>query len=211
MTKLHLGCGEKYLDGYCNIDYPPTNHTVQTNTKVDEYANLLEMKKSAGSIHEIRLHHVFEHFDRPTAMALLFSWNNWLSHDGILRIEVPDYFWSGLFSLMPFVPQRKRLIATRHVFGSHEAFWAIHCEGWTKSTLRDALHVAGFKLIKTRRSNWRGTFNLEVIAQKHEAPSTEKLKDFFKLYTLDDSSTELQLLDVWTNNFNKQYSKMTER
>lgn len=66
--KLHLGCGEVYLDGYRNIDYPPSEHTVQTQTKVDEYADILrELVYPRASIEEVRLHHVFEHFTHPGA------------------------------------------------------------------------------------------------------------------------------------------------
>ena len=33
MTRLHLGCGTRYLDGYVNIDYPPSEHTVREFVK----------------------------------------------------------------------------------------------------------------------------------------------------------------------------------
>jgi len=29
--KLHLRCGEKYLEGYQNIDFSSTDHAVQIN------------------------------------------------------------------------------------------------------------------------------------------------------------------------------------
>ena len=60
--KLHLGCGQQYFEGYRNIDFPLTQHTVQTKSVADEHADLTSLRYPAGSIDEIRLHHVFEHF-----------------------------------------------------------------------------------------------------------------------------------------------------
>ena len=89
--KLHLGCGETYLEGYQNIDYLPSKHTVQTKGRADEYADIRELAYAPASVEEIRLHHVFEHFTRPVALALLTAWNAWLEPGGTLRIEVPDF------------------------------------------------------------------------------------------------------------------------
>ena len=210
MKKLHLGCGERYLKGYINIDFPSSEHTVQKKSVADEHHNLLELAYEAGSVDEIRLHHVFEHFDRPTALGLLFAWNTWLKDGGILRIEVPDYFFSGLLSL--FSPLKKmRLVATRHIFGSHEASWAIHAEGWTRTSLRDALKLAGFELVKTRRNYWRGTVNLDVSAKKVSEGDFSKLDKFFSQYLLDQSESELRLKEVWKELFYKQYAKSVKR
>ena len=76
--KLHLGCGQRYLEGYVNIDFPAAEHTVQEQSVADRHADLLCLSYPAGSIDEIRLHHVFEHFDRHTACALMASWQSWL-------------------------------------------------------------------------------------------------------------------------------------
>jgi hypothetical protein len=137
--KLHLGCGERYLQGYLNIDYPGSEHTVQKKSLADQHGDLRELRFITGSIGEVRLHHVFEHFTRPTALGLLAAWSNWLWHNGCFVIEVTDFTASALHAINPFVSARSRRVAIRHLFGSHEAPWAIHCEGWTKETLRDAL------------------------------------------------------------------------
>ena len=80
--KLHLGCGQIYLNGYVNIDYPLTEHTVQQASVADEFCDLTNMHYKAGSIEEVRLHHVFEHFPRAQAIALLASWHSWLQRGG---------------------------------------------------------------------------------------------------------------------------------
>jgi len=80
--KLHLGCGETYLPGYINIDFPPSQHTVQKQPKADLYADIRQLSYPSESVEEIRLHHVFEHFDRPTALRLLIDWYEWLKEGG---------------------------------------------------------------------------------------------------------------------------------
>ena len=72
--KLHLGCGGVYLDGYRNIDLPVDEHGVQDAIRPDVYADITTLEFAPESVSEIRLHHVFEHFDRPTALRLLIDW-----------------------------------------------------------------------------------------------------------------------------------------
>ena len=72
--KYHLGCGETYLDGYCNVDFPPENRTAQKQTRVDLEADLLVMPY--GPCEEIRSSHVFEHFNEA---ALLEWWRGQLA------------------------------------------------------------------------------------------------------------------------------------
>ena len=80
--KLHLGCGHYYLEGYTNVDYPPSEHSVQQSIKADLFCDLATLRYAAGSVDEIRLHHVFEHFPRPAALALLCRWRDWLVPGG---------------------------------------------------------------------------------------------------------------------------------
>jgi len=89
--RIHLGCGEVYLPGYVNIDLPPQHQTVMRKIKADIYADISRFYCVTNSIEEIRLHHVFEHFDRPTALQLLISWYLMLKDLGHLVIETPDF------------------------------------------------------------------------------------------------------------------------
>ena len=89
--KPHLGCGERYINGYINIDFPSESRTVMDTSKADIHTNILELNYSLESIDEIRLHHVFEHFTRPVASALIAGWYSWLKPGGKMHIEVPDF------------------------------------------------------------------------------------------------------------------------
>ncbi|MDH4185908.1 MAG: glycosyltransferase, partial [Nitrospira sp.] len=127
--KLHLGCGEMYLPGYVNIDFHPAQHSIQQISKADMYADITQLRYSDATVDEIRLHHVFEHFERPVALRLLIEWYAWLKEDGTLIIETPD-FHRCVQEYLNSVVFSDRMTILRHLFGSHEAKWAVHCDGW---------------------------------------------------------------------------------
>lgn len=93
--RLHLGCGQQYLQEYVNVDYPLIEHTVQSYSVADVFGDIAKITFMPKTVDEIRLHHVFEHFDRPTAIALLCAWHMWLKPGGLLYIEVPDFLTSA--------------------------------------------------------------------------------------------------------------------
>lgn len=166
MKKLHLGCGQVYLDGYVNVDYPRTEHTVQASLVADEYCNLVELEYPAASIAEIRLHHVFEHFSRPVALAMLCRWTDWLPLGGTLRIETPDLMAAAKALASPFVSYKKKQQISRHLFGSHEAAWAAHWDGWYAEKFRRVLGKLGYVDIRCTCSRWNALHNVDVTAQR---------------------------------------------
>jgi len=158
------------------------------------------------TIQEVRLHHVFEHFDRTVACALVASWNSWLMDNGTLHIEVPDFEKTAKAALSKFKNIDKKKVAIRHLFGSHEAKWAIHAEGYSQWMLEDMLHCFGFKTLKVLKHTWHGTYNLEIIAEKIETVSKDESKKmaekYLKGFLVDDS--EGALLETWIEQFNEQ-------
>jgi predicted SAM-dependent methyltransferase len=210
--KLHLGCGERYLEGYINIDFPPTKHTVQTNTRVDKYADILALRYPTLSVDEIRLHHVFEHFSRPVACALVVSWWSWLKPGGLLHIEVPDFDRTAWAVLNPLSSDHSRHVALRHIFGSQEADWAFHREGWSAGRLRHLLESFGYRIEQTKQNAWQGTYNVEIIANK---TARNMLRDDFEnaarvwlsSFMVDESPTEQRMIAVWMGQYSEQVSR----
>lgn len=139
--RLHLGCGRLYLKGYVNIDYPQTSHTTIT-VKADRYADLRELDYEAGSVDEVRLHHVFEHFSRQWALRLLSKWHRWLKVGGVLVIETPDFDEAVKRYVSASFPYRLKL--QREIFGSQEAHWAYHLDGWGEEKFKFVLEKFGF-------------------------------------------------------------------
>lgn len=209
--KLHLGCGQVYLEGYINIDYPSTEHTVQASSVADKHANLTKLKYKEQSIQEVRLHHVFEHFVRAEAIALVASWNSWLKKDGMLRIEVPDFERTAKVALSRFSNKQQKQSALRHIFGSNEAHWAIHYEGWTEDNLRDVVTSMGFKVDEIRRTSWMSTRNIEIFATKNKNISKVQARKMAKVYLsdflVDKSKSEVNMLGTWMSDFVTQLDK----
>ncbi len=82
--KLHLGCGNIKLAGFCNVD---ALETIAADV-VDDIRTLKRFPN--GSAQEIYACHVLEHFAHDEVMPLLHRWFEVLRPGGVLRISVPD-------------------------------------------------------------------------------------------------------------------------
>jgi hypothetical protein len=206
--KLHLGCGAAYLEGYRNIDLPPSEHTVQTESRLDEYADIRELAYPRGSIEEVRLHHVFEHFTRPVALALLSAWNGWIRPRGTLRIEVSDFDRTARRVLSPLTSEKKRGVALRHIFGSQEAPWALHLEGWSAKRLESTVKTFGFNTTERRKNRWKGTYNIDISFRRTRELTTAEARsaahEILSNYLVGD---EVAILDVWMAAYDEQVEK----
>ena len=205
--KLHLGCGERYLTGYTNIDYPPSEHTIQVNPKVDLYADIKELHYEDNSIDEIRNHHVFEHFDRPTALALLCNWFQWLKLGGKLIIETPDLENSIELLIDSKLLFREKQAVLRHLFGSHEAKWAYHYDGWFKEKFENIFNFIGYEIIDIQHTKYELTRNIIVTAIKNKNIPLpilkEKGKQLLRDSMINNSDTEEKLWKIWCDIFEK--------
>lgn len=175
--RLHLGCGETRFDGYINIDYPPSEHTVMTPA-ADVFADITKMQLPDNSIDEIRLHHVFEHFNRITALVMLVKWHRALKIGGKLHIETPDLAGSAENLLSPFSSWRTRMSVARHLAGDQAAAWAYHVDHWFAARFVHTFERFGFDQIATRNWKWDHEpfiANVEAVGFKTRELSLKEL------------------------------------
>jgi len=193
------------------VDYPLTEHTVQQTSVADQFANLLELRYPAASVTEVRLHHVFEHFPKAVACALLGSWNSWLGTDGVVHIEVPDFEMTARAIVDRFSTNKAQAVGLRHIFGSQEAAWAIHYEGYTSARLKMLLELYGYDVRKVNQERYLDTYNLEVIAQKirtlNKAECRQAALCYLAEFMVADVESERALLSVWVNDYDSQIQK----
>lgn len=210
--KIHLGCGQRYLEGYLNVDFPLSAHTAQTESVADLHTDITTLRYPAASVDEVRLHHVFEHFPRPVACGLLACWHSWLKPGAVLHIEVPDFARTARIMLSPFSSFKQRAVAERHLFGSHEASWAAHCEGYTSEMLKKMLSAFGFTVCKVEKNAWCGTCNIELIAKRQvemldREQFVSRADAYLRHFLLNSEELELRIHKAWMASFSGQLEK----
>jgi predicted SAM-dependent methyltransferase len=165
--KLHLGCGQQYLKGYINVDFPSDQHNVMT-VSADAYADITKLSFPENSVDEIKLSHVFEHFDRVTALVLLVRWQSWLKIDGVLHIETPDVLESAK-QLASNITYEQKMAIIRHLEGDQSALWGFHVGQYFDERYENMLSQLGYHILTIEKSKWgRWPYlsNITVIAIK---------------------------------------------
>ena len=82
--RLNLGCGNKPIDAFINVDAVPTRG-------VDLIANLQDLRfLKSDSVDEIYASHFLEHFSTKDAIFLISEFHRVLKQGGVLKLAVPD-------------------------------------------------------------------------------------------------------------------------
>jgi hypothetical protein len=151
---------------------------------------------------------VFEHFPRAVSLALLTVWNAWLEPGGKLRIEVSDFDRTAKEVLSPRTSEKMRGVALRHIFGSQEAPWAMHLEGWSGKRLERTANAFGFDAFKRRKNHYKGTFNVDYSFKRtrelNAAEARSAAAELQSNYLVGDETT---MLDVWMVAYDEQGKK----
>lgn len=120
---------------------------------------------SFNDIEEIRSEHLLEHFGRDEAIVILNLWKDWLKKDGILIVETPDF--ESICKAFEGKDRATQYWLTRHAYGSQEADWAYHRDGWYEDKFKQLFPEIGFEIMSIERNHTRGYLpNIKVTAKK---------------------------------------------
>ena len=143
--KIHIGCGEKILDGFVNIDarhFPG----VDIVTDIRDLGFLGNEKADL-----IYASHVLEHIGRLEYKNTLKNWFNVIKNKGKLRISVPD-----LEKVFDHYNKNKNLkVLMGFLYGGQDYTYNYHYCGWDFTTLKDDLLETGFSFVE--KYDWRKT------------------------------------------------------
>lgn len=149
--RLNLGCGDKILDGYINVDFAES----RKGNKPDVIADLRELDFNKDYADEILSVHVIEHFYPWEAEDLLHHWKNILKDDGILVLECPN-----ILTAAQMLVENPEKAARAEGKDGQMAMWPLygdpmwkdplmhHRWGYTPTTLIDLLVRCGFKNVR---------------------------------------------------------------
>lgn len=142
--KLNLGSGDKYLQGYVNLDYSPITLEGK-KTNCDVLHNLkFPLPFEDNMAEEILLHQVLEHFNRHDAIFLLKEINRVLSPGGIFICSVPP----AQKQMKIFLLQMNNVKSIDDFIFAHEKFTAIKyhddLSGGTFRTVVDGKDIGDF-------------------------------------------------------------------
>ena len=148
--KLHLGCGNKHIDGWVNVDTrePPGVDLVDNVQTLDAI--------QLDSVDVIYASHVLEHTGRMDYMLILQRWYNLLKLGGLLRIAVPD-----IQQVLHHYNLHKDLRMLRgFLWGGQTYPQNYHYCGWDFQTLSEDLKTVGFS--EARVYDWRTTEHAHI-------------------------------------------------
>ena len=84
LKKLHLGCGNKRMEGYINVD-------IRSNNAVDIVSDLKNLSFKPSTFDVIYSCAVIEHFGRKEWFNLLKSWTTLLKPGGKIYLSTSDF------------------------------------------------------------------------------------------------------------------------
>jgi predicted SAM-dependent methyltransferase len=143
--KLHLGCGEKHIDGYINID-------IRYMPGVDKVDDVKFLRSFAeNSVDVIYCCALLEHFSRWEYMLVLKRWYDLLKPGGVLRLSVPDF--RALSEHYLEHGDLRQLIGM--LYGRQDYPENFHHMCWDRKTLEEDLASVGFEVIY--EYDWRLT------------------------------------------------------
>lgn len=156
--KLNLGCGDKILPGYVNVDVAPS----RGGREPDVICDLHDLHPFAtGTVDEILSVHVVEHFWRWEVVGVLREWVRVLKPGGLMVLECPnlrsacEQFLANPEAFSGPGPEGQR---TMWVFYG-DPVWRdplmVHRWGYTPQSLAQVMSEAGLTLIRQEPAQFK--------------------------------------------------------
>jgi predicted SAM-dependent methyltransferase len=150
MSKLHLGCGTKHIEGYTNID-------IRYLPGVDEVNNIRFLRNyKNNSVDEIYACHVLEHFGRWEYKTVLSRWFELLKPGGVLKLAVPNF--SSICSHYVKTGNLNSIMGL--LYGGQDYDENYHYITFDFNSLNNDLSTIGFKTI--REYNYKTTDHAHI-------------------------------------------------
>lgn len=149
--RLNLGCGDKILKGYINVDFAES----RKGNKPDVIADLRSLDFGEAYADEILAVHVIEHFYPWEAEDLLKHWKDVLKPSGLIVLECPNILTAAQMLL-----KNPEIAARASGKDGQMAMWPLygdpswrdplmcHRWGYTPTTLIELLQKCGFKNVR---------------------------------------------------------------
>jgi predicted SAM-dependent methyltransferase len=134
-----LGCGNRYIKGYKNIDLRKTKTT-------DLVLDIKKLPYFSNSVERIETYHVIEHLNRHDLIKALKEWHRVLRTGGQLIIEFPDFdkivkkYLEGETKMLDGIFGLQRFEGDYHLFG------------YNFPRLKKVLEEIGFNNVKEKKA-----------------------------------------------------------
>lgn len=146
-VRLNLGCGDKILPGYINIDTASS----RKSKKPDHIADIRDLSHIKTSIaDEILAVHVIEHFHYWEVVPLLIGWKRILKPGGKLILECPNLLFACKKILespkQAAMPDARGQMSMWPLYGDPSWRDPLMCHKWayTPDSLKSVLVESGF-------------------------------------------------------------------
>ena len=156
MIKLNLGCGDRKLHDFVNVD-------ARDDLDPDVVWDVTRIHEKFYDVDLIYACHVLEHFPTQpfeyqprTWKDVLESWYTALREGGVLRLSVPDIKAACEYYILTNDFEAVRAF----FYGGQKYDFDFHYHGWSHDTLEKALLEIGFK--EVRLYDWRKTEHFYV-------------------------------------------------
>lgn len=170
-VRLNLGCGDKILEGYINVDFSES----RKGSKPDVIADLRAMQFDNNYADEIMSIHVIEHFYPWEVEGLLNHWKSILKPGGRLILECPNILTAAKMLLedpdrMARAEGKDGQLAMWPLYGDPAWKDPLMCHRWgyTPTTLIDLVKRCGFTNVRREPSLFKqqDPRDMRVIGEK---------------------------------------------